>query len=116
MNHIGAITGGVIRVLMHFHKNGGNTDRNSGASQYGGKTPVAPDEVPCPPGCCTEWVASNTTGQPVWAMIGSARMSDTSVLYPKLAPRSQTVTFSLPVLSIFFTTFAISHGARNWPF
>ena len=39
-----------------------------------------PDEVPLPPGCCTEWVASNTTGQPVSAMIGSDRMSLTSVL------------------------------------
>ena len=40
-----------------------------------------PDEVPFPPGCCTEWVASKMTGAPVvCAMIGSARMSDTSVL------------------------------------
>ena len=40
-----------------------------------------PDEVPLPPGCCTEWVASKMTGAPVVrAMIGSARMSDTSVL------------------------------------
>ena len=40
-----------------------------------------PDEVPCPPGCCTEWVASKITGAPVSrARIGSARMSETSVL------------------------------------
>ena len=40
-----------------------------------------PDEVPFPPGCCTEWVASKMTGAPVVrAMIGSARMSETSVL------------------------------------
>ena len=40
-----------------------------------------PDEVPLPPGCCTEWVASKITGAPVVrARIGSARMSDTSVL------------------------------------
>ncbi len=37
--------------------------------------------VPLPPGCCTEWVASKITGAPVVrAMIGNARMSDTSVL------------------------------------
>ena len=30
-----------------------------------------PDEVPCPPGSCTEWVASNTTGQPVSRMMAS---------------------------------------------
>ena len=39
-----------------------------------------PDDVPCPPGCCTECVASKITGAPVRAMIGSARMSETSVL------------------------------------
>ena len=36
-----------------------------------------PEVVPCPPGSCTEWVASNTTGQPVARMIASARMSET---------------------------------------
>ena len=40
-----------------------------------------PDDVPWPPGCCTEWVASKITGAPVCcAMIGSERMSETSVL------------------------------------
>ena len=40
-----------------------------------------PEAVPLPPGCCTEWVASNTTGAPVVrARIGSARMSLTRVL------------------------------------
>ena len=40
-----------------------------------------PEAVPCPPGCCTECVASKITGAPVSrARIGSARMSDTSVL------------------------------------
>ena len=39
-----------------------------------------PSDAPCPPGCCTECVASKITGAPVSAMIGSARMSDTSVL------------------------------------
>ena len=39
-----------------------------------------PDEPPCPPGCCTEWVASKITGAPVFAISGKARMSLTSVL------------------------------------
>ena len=39
-----------------------------------------PDDVPCPPGNCTECVASNTTGQPVSRMIASERMSDTRLL------------------------------------
>src|SRR6266545_1544471 len=39
-----------------------------------------PDEVPFPPGCCTEWVASKITGAPVvCAMIGSARQSDAAL-------------------------------------
>ena len=36
-----------------------------------------PEALPCPPGSCTECVASNTTGQPVLRMIMSERMSDT---------------------------------------
>ena len=39
-----------------------------------------PDLSPCPPGCCTEWVASNTTGQLFSRITISERMSDTSVL------------------------------------
>ena len=31
----------------------------------GTKRRSPPDEVPCPPGCCTEWVASKITGAPV---------------------------------------------------
>ena len=46
----------------------------------GTKRRSPPVDVPCPPGCCTEWVASKITGAPVSAMIGSARMSETSVL------------------------------------
>ena len=42
--------------------------------------PVPPADAPCPPGCCTECVASKMTGAPSPAMIGSARMSETSVL------------------------------------
>jgi hypothetical protein len=39
-----------------------------------------PDEVPWPPGSCTEWVASNTTGQFDSRMMASERMSDTRLL------------------------------------
>ena len=39
-----------------------------------------PEDVPCPPGCWTLWVASKTTGQPISFMIGRARMSEMSVL------------------------------------
>ena len=36
-----------------------------------------PDDAPIPPGICTEWVASNTTGQPVSRSTASERMSET---------------------------------------
>ena len=37
---------------------------------------------PIPPGCCTECVASKTTGYPVLAIIGKLRISTTRLLYP----------------------------------
>src|SRR5690606_8664579 len=39
-----------------------------------------PLEVPWPPGSCTEWVASKTTGQPVSRITASERMSETRLL------------------------------------
>ena len=40
-------------------------------------------------------------------------MSETSVLYPKLAPLSVTNILLLPESEIFLVTFTISHGAKN---
>ena len=39
-----------------------------------------PDDVPCPPGNCTEWVPSKTTGQFDSRMMASERMSETRLL------------------------------------
>ena len=77
-----------VDVLITYHPGGLDvafTDPEWGAAtaaQASGGTNSAcpPDDVPCPPGNCTEWVASNTTGQPVRAMIGRLRMSETSML------------------------------------
>ena len=41
---------------------------------------AAASSVPCPPGSCTECVASNTTGHRVSRMIASERMSETRLL------------------------------------
>ena len=41
---------------------------------------LPPEASPLPPGNCTEWVASNTTGQPVARITASERMSDTKLL------------------------------------
>src|SRR4029077_3071379 len=75
-----------------------------------------PERSPCPPGSCTEWVASNTTGQPVARSTDSERMSATRLLYPKEKPRSHTRIAWFPVERALSTTFCISHGERNWPF
>src|SRR5205814_1057789 len=75
-----------------------------------------PEAVPSPPGCCTLFVASNTTGQPVAARIGSERMSATRLLYPNAKPRSVTSRSWLPVERAFSTTRSISPGERNCPF
>jgi len=72
----------VIGIGMGFDEDAGDADRDRGgapAPATNSRSP--PDDAPCPPGCCTEWVASKMTGAPVVrARIGSARMSDTSVL------------------------------------
>ena len=39
-----------------------------------------PDDVPWPPGSCTEWVASKTTGAFVSRMIARLLMSETRLL------------------------------------
>src|SRR2546425_5480838 len=49
-------------------------------------------------------------------MIGSERKSVTRLLYPNEAPRSVRKMRRLPAASIFCTTLAMSHGARNCPF
>src|SRR4029079_19765426 len=82
----------------------------------GTKRRSPPELVPCPPGCCTECVASNTTGQPVSAMIGRPRISVTIVLEPNEEPRSARITLELPEATILVPTFFISQGARNCPF
>ena len=61
---------------MGFHEEPGDAGRAS----TGTNSRCPPDEVPCPPGNCTEWVASNTTGQPVSRITASARMSETRLL------------------------------------
>ena len=67
-------------IGMGFHEQAGDAGRHGGPRQHRDELALAAGAVPCPPGNCTEWVASNTTGQPVARMIASARMSDTRLL------------------------------------
>src|SRR5499427_5155234 len=75
-----------------------------------------PERSPAPPGSCTEWVASKTTGYPKPRMMGIPRKSTTRLLYPKEVPRSVRRMLSLPVERILVTTLPMSRGARNCPF
>src|SRR5204862_136113 len=105
--HLGALAGG-----RDGEQHGAAAARASGATNL--RSP--PDAVPSPPGCCTLCVASNTTGQPVAARIGSERRSATRLLYPNAKPRSVTSRSWLPVERAFSTTRSISPGERNCPF
>jgi hypothetical protein len=62
---------------MRFHEYAGDAGGDGGPRQYRYELRCPPEVAPCPPGSCTEWVASNTTGQPVARMIASARISET---------------------------------------
>jgi len=42
---------------MGFDEDAGDSDRHGGTRQHRDEFPLAAEEVPCPPGCCTEWVA-----------------------------------------------------------
>src|SRR3954465_10717902 len=74
-----------------------------------------PVRSPCPPGLCTEWVASKQTGanSRIWMI---PRKSTTRSWYPKLAPRSVRSTFLHPASASFATAFFMSEGATNCPF
>jgi len=93
---------------MGFHEKSAMPDATAARASTGMNSRCPPEAEPCPPGNCTECVASNTTGQLVSRMIASERMSETRLLYPKEKPRSQTMMFGLPVERALSTTFFIS--------
>ncbi len=64
LDHVGPVGRRMVGILVHFHEDRGDTRRHRGARQIGHHGAVAAGRSPCPPGCCTEWVASNTTGAP----------------------------------------------------
>ena len=55
-------------------------DASAARASTGANSRSPPEALPCPPGNCTECVASNTTGYPVRAMMGRDRKSVTSML------------------------------------
>ena len=79
-HHVRPVRRCIVRVLMSFHEQAVHPYGNGGTRQHRHEFRCPPELPPRPPGCCTEWVASKTTGCPRSAICGNARMSDTSVL------------------------------------
>ncbi|MEE8658959.1 hypothetical protein DOFOFD_08040 [Acetobacteraceae bacterium EV16P] len=61
-HHGRPITGGQIGIFMCFYKHGRHADRHRCGGEGATNSRCPPDAPPSPPGCWTEWVASNTTG------------------------------------------------------
>lgn len=72
----------MIRIGMRLDEQASDAHRHGGTGQHRHELALPAGSGALPPGCCTEWVASNTTGAPcvTWAMIGRLRMSETRVL------------------------------------
>ena len=78
---VGTVGQRLGRVGMGFHEQPGDAGGDRGARQHRHELALpARTQLPCPPGSCTEWVASNTTGQPVARMTASERMSDDQIV------------------------------------
>ena len=78
-----------------------------------GSPPATPDARL---GCWSECVMSVTTGCPKACMRGMPRKSTTRSVYPKVVPRSVSITFGLPASTTFCAAKRIASGARNCPF
>ena len=116
-HHIRSIRWRIVRVLMGLDEHACHAHRHCRACQsfdeppdrHRANRPARRAAVP------NEWRRKSPAPR-FRPSIGNARMSETSVLYPKETPRSVTITFGLPDPVIFATTFFMSQGARNWPF
>ena len=77
----GPSTHGIGRIGMGFHEQAADARRDGGAGQDRHMLALAAGAGPLPARQLhAEWVASNTTGQPVSRMIARLRMSETRLL------------------------------------
>ena len=108
-----------VGVLVRLDEDAGDADRDRGARQHRHELALRRREAsPWPPGCCTEWVASKTTGAAGRRamMRQAAHVGDERVVAEAGAALGQTRTFGLPDAATLRATFFMSQGARNWPF
>ena len=76
---IGPVGQGVARIRVGFHEQARRPRPRRRAASTGTISRMPPLLVPGPPGNCTLWVASNTTGAP-FAHDGQAGHVDTRLL------------------------------------
>ena len=69
-----------VRIRMRFHENSGYADSDRRTRQHRHEFALTAGLAACPPGNCTECVASKTTGHPVSRMTARLRMSETRLL------------------------------------
>ena len=72
---VGAVGQRRFGARMGFHEHAGDAGRHRRARQHRHELALPAGHAGARPGSCTEWVASNTTGQPVARMTASERMS-----------------------------------------
>ena len=63
---LGPSDGALVGIRVGLDEDAGDADRDRGARQHRHELALRRRTTsPCPPGCCTEWVASKITGAPV---------------------------------------------------
>ena len=66
--------------VVVMSRNRAAADATAARARTGTNSRCPPEQLPCPPGSWTEWVASKTTGQSVSRITAKERMSETRLL------------------------------------
>ena len=118
---VGAVGPGLGGLGVGFHEQPCHAHGTPARASTGTMSRAPPLTAPRPPGFCTEWVTSNTTGAPV-AHLGQAGHVGHEVVVAKAHPRSQARKRSSDRPASFAASAGLvddvfmSQGARNCPF
>ncbi len=77
---VGAVGKRARRVLVDLHEEADTPAATPAGPSVSMKCESPPERSPSPPGRCTLWVTSNTTGKPNDRSTGNERMSTTRLL------------------------------------